>query len=135
MKLNKWIVDDAGTLMNTEPKAEYYDDLPFDIVNVLNDYETKVCLLEELTDSQANTIASLREHMDKMALNISKLQDDNNKLQSRECECDTNYWRGIESAYEKLVHKLYERNVDLERQNQVLVDRLCMFEELEHEEE
>ena len=127
----KWMVDDAGTLLDKEER-KYYD-YPDELLSVLNNYEHGKRLDQEVITSlrnKAKRYESLFKVQDKR---IEELKYANQELKLKDCECNSMHWKGVERAYEKILKRLYERNVNLERQNQVLIDRLMDYEEREYE--
>ena len=131
-----WMIDDAGTLLGSvkdDEKLIFYE-YPEDILPVLKGYEERIRLLETIIKSETGNNEELERLWTQSKELIRKLHSDNLKLQNQECECDVNYWKGIEHAYEKLVHKLHEKNINLERQNQALMDELSTYIDDDEEE-
>lgn len=127
----KWMVDDAGTLLNTEER-KYYD-YPDEIVPVLNQYEHARLLDREVITGLRRKVKNYEKVYNTQLEVIQELKDENQELKLKDCECNSMHWKGVERAYEKILKRLYERNITLERQNQVLIDRLMEYEEREHE--
>ena len=113
----KWMVDDAGTLLDTE-EPKYYD-YPDEIVHVLNNYEHGKHLDQEVITSLRNKTKRYEKLLKVQNETIEELKYENLELKSKA------------STKEKMLKELYERNVNLERQNQALIDKLCEYEDEE----
>ena len=125
----KWMVVDAGILLDTE-EPKYYD-YPDEIVHVLNNYEHGKRLDQEVITSLRNKAKRYEKLLKVQNETIEELKYENLELKSKDCECNVMHWKGVEKAYEKMLKELYERNVNLERQNQALIDKLCEYEDEE----
>ena len=128
---NNWMVDDAGTLLNIEER-KYYD-YPAEIVLVLNPDEHAQLLDREVITGLRRKVKNYEKVYNTQLEVIQELKDENQELKLKDCECNSMHWKGVERAYEKILKRLYERNITLERQNQVLIDRLMDYEDREHE--
>ena len=101
------------------------------IVEFLNIYESKCRIKDTLIKSQSRKIKELEQIFHSQEDTILELKHENEEYRKKVVESDVNYWHGVEKTYEKIFHELYEKNINLERQNQALIDKLCEYEDEE----
>lgn len=86
---------------------------------------------DTLINSQSRKIKELEQIFHAQEETIFELKHENEEYRKKVVESDVNYWQGVEKTYEKVLHELYEKNINLERQNQALIDKLCEYEDEE----